>query len=325
MNAISSPLLRDSDRSQIKSSLRENIQLTNKSPDNTMDSMRKAAPAKSTTKSTKTTDSATTVPAEKTATKDKDHFTLKIPRFGFKQGNLNVYLVFVLVIFAFLLGMLTNKVLYLENELKTGSNANTAAAANPGDALPTTPPPPQVVKVDNGKLPILGDENAKVTIVEFSDFQCPFCKRYIDETHEQIKEKYIDTGKVKIAYRHYPLTSIHPNAQKAAEASECANEQSKFWEFHDKLFAEQDTWSPLTLTDASNAFVGYAGELGLNTDQFQSCLDSDKYQKAVETDLEAGNKVQVDGTPAFFVNGYRLVGAQPFSEFERVIEEELKK
>lgn len=301
----------------------ENIQLTNKSPANTMDSMRKAASPKSTTKSTKTASQTPSVPAEKTPS--KDHFTLRIPRVGFKQGNLNVYLVFVLIIFAFLLGMLTNKVLYLENELKTGSNANTAAAANAGDALPTTAPPPQVVKVDNGKLPTLGNNDAKVTIVEFSDFQCPFCKRYIDETHEQIKEKYIDTGKVKLAYRHYPLTSIHPNAQKAGEASECANEQDKFWDYHDKLFVEQETWSPLTLTDATNSFVDYAGELGLNTDQFRSCLDSDKYKAAVEADLEAGNKVQVDGTPAFFVNGYRLVGAQPFSEFERVIEEELKK
>ncbi len=290
-----------------------------------MDSMRKAATSKSTTKSTKTAALTSETPVEKTTSKDKDHFTLKIPRLGFKQGNLNVYLVFVLVIFAFLLGMLTNKVLYLENELKAGSNANTATGANAQDALPTTPPPPQVVKVDNGKLPTLGSNDAKVTIVEFSDFQCPFCKRYIDETHEQIKEKYIDTGKVKIAYRHYPLTSIHPNAQKAAEASECANEQGKFWEYHDKLFAEQDTWSPLTTTDVVNSFVDYAGQVGLNTDQFRTCVDSDKYQKAVETDLEAGNKVQVDGTPAFFVNGYRLVGAQPFSEFERVIEDELKK
>jgi protein-disulfide isomerase len=282
--------------------------------------MRKAAPAKSTTTTTKTS----SVASPKTSDKPKDHYNLKIPRLSFKDGSLNIYLVFVLVIFAFLLGMLTNKVLYLENQVKNGSNAN-AAALNDPNAQPTVAPPPQVVKVENGKLPILGDEKAKVTIVEFSDFQCPFCKRYIDETHEQLKEKYIDTGKVKFTFRHYPLTSIHPNAQVAHEASECANEQGKFWEYHDLIFAQQDTWSPQTLSDATISLVGYAGELGLNTDQFKSCVETEKFKQAVEADLEAGTQVQVDGTPAFFVNGYRLVGAQPFSEFERVIEEELKK
>lgn len=281
--------------------------------------MRKAAPAKSTT----TAKTAASAPA-KASDKPKDHYNLKIPRLSFKDGNLNIYLVFVLVIFSFLLGMLTNKVLYLENQVKNGSNAN-AAAINDPNAQPTVPAPPQVVEVENGKLPILGDENAKVTIVEFSDFQCPFCKRYIDETHEQLKEKYIDTGKVKFAFRHYPLTSIHPNAQIAHEASECANEQGKFWEYHDLIFAQQDTWSPQTLADATTSLVGYAGELSLNTDQFQSCVESEKYKQVVLDDLEAGSQVQVDGTPAFFVNGYRLVGAQPFSEFERVIEEELNK
>lgn len=290
--------------------------------------MTKAAPAK-TTRTTRTTKktipaAASNIAETKPPEKTKDHYNLRIPRLNFKEGNLNVYLVFVLIIFAFLLGMLTNKVLYLENQVKNGTNAN-AVAANGQEALPTEPLPPQIVDVENGHLPILGNKDAKVTIVEFSDLQCPFCKRYLDETHEQLKEKYIDTGKVKFAFRHYPLTSIHPNAQISAEASECANEQGKFWEYHDKVFAEQDTWSPLTLTDATNSLVSYAGELGMNTDQFKSCVESEKFKDKVNEDLEAGNKVQVDGTPAFFVNGYRLVGAQPFSEFERVIEEELKK
>ncbi len=283
--------------------------------------MRKAAPTKTTTTTKKTTPVAKSVASEK----PKDHFNIRIPRLSFKEGTLNVYLVFVLVIFAFLLGMLTNKVLYLENAMKTGTTANTAAQAQGQDQIPTTEPPPQVVEVENGKLPILGNADAKVTIVEFSDFQCPFCKRYLDETYAQIKEKYIDTGKAKLTFRHYPLTSIHPNAQVAHEASECANEQGKFWEYHDLLFAEQDTWSPQTLADATVSLVGYAGEIGLNTEQFQSCVESEKFKAVVEEDLAAGNRVQVDGTPAFFVNGYRLVGAQPFSEFERIIEEELKK
>lgn len=284
--------------------------------------MSKAAPAKTTSR-TKTAAATTPKVTESKATEKKDHYNLRIPKLSFKDGSLNVYLVFVLLIFSFLLGMLTNKVMYLENQVANGSNANAAAAA--GDTVPSEALPPQVVDVEPGNLPFLGNKDAKVTIVEFSDLQCPFCKKYLDETHEQIKEKYIDTGKVKFAFRHYPLNSIHPNAQIASEASECANEQSKFWEFHDKAFAEQDTWSPLTLTEATSAFVGYAGELGMNADQFRSCVESEKYKAKVEADLEAGTQVQVDGTPAFFVNGYRLVGAQPFSEFERVIEEELKK
>ncbi len=273
----------------------------------------------------RTTPSKTAADTTKTE-KSKEHFVLRIPRWSFKEGSLNAYLVFALVIFAFLLGMLTNKVLYLEKAVKTAANANTANTnTNPEDTIPTQPAPPQVVKVDNGKLPVLGDNDAKITIVEFSDLQCPFCKQYVDATHGQLKEKYIDTGKVKIAFRHYPLTSIHPNAQKASEATECANEQDGFWKYHDILFENQDTWSPQTSSDAINSFVDYAGELGMNTDQFRSCLESSKFKKNVEDDLAAGNDVQVDGTPAFFVNGYRLTGAQPFSEFESVIEAELKK
>lgn len=282
--------------------------------------MKNASPSKSVAKSIKTPLKTETPP-----TKKDDHFNLRIPKLRFRETSLNAYLVFALVIFAFILGMLTNKVLYLEQQVKNSNTASNAAPANGQAVVPTEPAPPQVVKVDAGKLPILGNENAKVTIVEFSDLQCPFCKNYLDETHEQIKEKYIDTGKVKFSFRHYPLTSIHPNAQKASEASECANEQGKFWEFHDQVFAEQDTWSPQTAADALTSFVGYAGDLDLDTEKFQSCVESDKFKDAVEADLEAGNKVQVDGTPAFFVNGYRLTGAQPFSEFERVIEEELKK
>jgi protein-disulfide isomerase len=256
--------------------------------------------------------------------KAHDHFVLRIPRLNFKNGSLNAYLVFVVVVFAFLLGMLTNKVLFLENQVKNNANANTAAA-NPQAAIPTAVPPPAVVKVDNGHLPARGDANAKVTIVEFSDFQCPFCKQYFDQTDSQIQDQYVKTGKVKFYYRQYPLTSIHPNAEKSAEASECANEQNQFWAYHDLLFKNQDTWSPMTSADAENSFVDYATQLGMDADQFRSCIDLGKYKKQVDDDATAGNKVQVDGTPAFFINGNRLVGAQPFSEFQKLIDEELKK
>lgn len=112
----------------------------------------------------------------------------------------------------------------------------------------TTPLTTQKVTVNNGHLPLLGKKSAKVTIVEFSDFQCPFCKQFFTDTLSQLTKEYIDTGKVKLYYRQFPLTSIHPNAQIAAEAAECANEQGKFWEFHDILFTNQASWDTLPQT-----------------------------------------------------------------------------
>ena len=103
---------------------------------------------------------------------------------------------------------------------------------------------------EKGHLPQLGKTNAKVAIVEFSDFECPFCKQFFNETFSQIKREYIDTGKVAFYFRHYPLTSIHPNAQIAAEATECANEQGKFWQFHDMLFTNQESWANLPQSQA---------------------------------------------------------------------------
>lgn len=118
---------------------------------------------------------------------------------------------------------------------------------------PDTTPTPSVKKsVAPGHLPQLGQQNAKVTIVEFSDFQCPFCKAFFDDTLSQLKKDYIDTGKAKMAYRHFPLSSIHKNAQKAGEASECANEQGKFWQYHDLIFQTQETWQNLPTLPASS-------------------------------------------------------------------------
>jgi protein-disulfide isomerase len=107
------------------------------------------------------------------------------------------------------------------------------------------------INVAKGHLPVLGNEKAKITIVEFSDFQCPFCERFFIDTLPQLKKEYLDTGKAQLTFRHFPLTSIHPNAQKAHEASECANEQGKFWEYHDLLFQTQQSWSELPLVQAA--------------------------------------------------------------------------
>ncbi len=248
--------------------------------------------------------------------KDK-YFEIKIPTISL---NANTYLIITLVIFAFILGILAYKVISLENTIKTQ-----AANTPPQQATaPQKPTPPEKVNVADGHLPPLGNPNAKVTIVEFSDFQCPFCKQFEDTTYPKLYDEYIKTNKIKFVFRHYPLNSIHPTAQKAAEASECANAQGKFWDYHDLLFKNQSTWSPLLLADAINSFTDYATQLGLNTTMFRSCLDTDQFAQKVQEDSADGNKVSVDGTPTFFINGNRLVGAQPFEKIQQLIEQELK-
>lgn len=166
--------------------------------------------------------------------------------------------------------------------------------------------------------PSLGNPEASVTMVEFGDFQCPFCQRLFKETLPQIKEKYVKTGKVRFVYRDFPLTSIHGQAQKSAEAAECANEQGKFWQYHDLLYERQ---SALGLEN----YKKWAMELGLDVEQFNKCLDSGKYSDEVGKDLGDGQAAGVTGTPGTFVNGRLVQGALPYAQFEAIIEEELKK
>jgi protein-disulfide isomerase len=164
---------------------------------------------------------------------------------------------------------------------------------------------------------VKGDSDAPVTIIEFSDFECPFCTRFYQNTLSQIDEKYIKTGKVKFVYRDFPL-NIHANAQKAGEAAECAGEQGKFWEMHDKLFDDG-------VSGGVDSFKQYASDLGLDTTKFNECLDSDKMASEVQKDFSDGSAAGVSGTPAFFINGIFISGAQPFEAFEQVIEAELAK
>jgi len=164
--------------------------------------------------------------------------------------------------------------------------------------------------------PSLGNENAPVTIVEFSDYQCPYCSRFRTQTLDQIKEQYIDTGKVRFVYRDFPLTSIHPMAQKSAEASECADEQGKFWEYHDAIFANQQSLSIDNLKK-------WAKDLGLNENKFNTCLDSGKYADEVKKDMNDGANLGVRGTPYFLVGNTVLEGAYPFEAFQQAIDAQL--
>jgi protein-disulfide isomerase len=170
---------------------------------------------------------------------------------------------------------------------------------------------PPRAKIDTAGRPTRGPGSAPIEIVEFSDFQCPFCQTAFP-TVTQVLKTYGD--KVRLTYRHYPLPN-HPEARPAAEASECAAEQGKFWEYHDRLFTEGKLTAP--------ELKQHAAAVGLDTAQFNGCVDSRKFQKEVETDLAAGVSVGVNGTPAFFINGRSVSGAQPFEVFKRVIDEEL--
>jgi len=168
------------------------------------------------------------------------------------------------------------------------------------------------LKVAEAGRPSRGPENAPVEIVEFSDFQCPFCYQ-AHPTVAKVLSTYGD--KIRFVYRHFPLPN-HPNARPAAEAAACAAEQDKFWQYHDRLFENQ---SLLSASDLKQ----HAAVLGLDTAKFGACVDSRKYRSAVDEDVQAGEEVGVSGTPAFFINGRVLGGAQPFEAFKRVIDEEL--
>ncbi len=162
---------------------------------------------------------------------------------------------------------------------------------------------------------IMGDEDAQVVIIEYSDFQCPYCQKFYKETEGKIVENYVKTGKVMFIYRHFPL-SIHVNAQIAAEAAECAGDQGAFWEMHNKMFESgSGDGSGLARIDLES----YAAELGFNLDGFSSCLDSRKYKDKIENDMALGTSQGVRGTPAFLINGGLLSGAQPYNAFETAI------
>jgi protein-disulfide isomerase len=175
----------------------------------------------------------------------------------------------------------------------------------------TLEPPRQTVSA--GKSPAKGGANAQVEVIEFADFQCPFCLAAAP-TVKRVVETYGD--RIRLVYRNYPLPN-HPQAQPAAEAAQCANEQGKFWPYHDRLFAEAGKLMDEDLKKA-------AADLGLDAARFNACVDERRYKSVVEADQKAGNEAGVNGTPAFFVNGRLLSGAQPFEAFKRVIDEELE-
>ena len=178
-----------------------------------------------------------------------------------------------------------------------------------------------VTVTDRSDEPTLGNKDAKVVVEEFGDFQCPYCKQFFQQTFDQIKKQYIDTGKIKYVFRHFPLTNLHINAQISAVAAECANQQGKFWDYHNMLYT--DGQSDGTGLDKAS-LEKYASQLGLGS-KFNQCLESNATLATVQADQAEGTKDGVSGTPSFVINGKLLVGAQPFSAFQQAIDAALQK
>jgi len=202
--------------------------------------------------------------------------------------------------------------------VKGGSVGAVAGDSIFGGGAPNAPAPTKgvvdlkVAKDDH----VRGAKNAKITLIEWSDFQCPFCSRF-NETVEQVLQAY--PNDVQVVYRHFPLDSIHPAARPAAEASECANDQGKFWEYHDALFASQQS-----LSGGVTFLKAVAGQIGLDQKKFDSCVDDRKHAQKVEQQYQDGIAAGIQGTPGSFLNGQELGGAVPFDSLKPQIDALLK-
>jgi protein-disulfide isomerase len=184
---------------------------------------------------------------------------------------------------------------------------------------------PVAVDIDPAELArtpgiAIGREDAPVVIYEFADFQCPGCQGFASFVAPLIKERLVDQGLVRYVYYDFPLISIHPHAFLASRAGRCANEQDRFWDYHDVLYARQSRWS--SMRETTSYFVEMADELGLDRGQFDSCLRSDRYAEEVTRNLRLGESLGVNGTPTLFVNGRRLPNIPAFSDLERMVMEE---
>jgi len=187
----------------------------------------------------------------------------------------------------------------------------TGGTGNPGNPNNQAPPPPRVVDIEVSQSDhIRGNFDAPVTIIEYSDFQCPFCGRF-DSTMKQVVANY--PNDVRWVYKHFPLDSIHPFARKAAEASECAAEQDKFWEYSDELYANQSSINLPFLKEAAKS-------VGLNTGKFDECLDSGKFASKVNDDYREGISAGVSGTPGNIINGELISGALPYDQMVAIID-----
>lgn len=222
----------------------------------------------------------------------------------------------LLLVATFLVGYLLATVQALKAGPPKVTGAETAAGAQQ-PAQPGAADPNKVYEVSAGHFPTKGDDNAKVTVVEFADFRCPFCEKFYTEVEPQIIKDYVDTGKVKFAFRHYAF--LGPASTIAAHAAECANDQGKFWEMYDYLYKNQPPESDTSMF-TSDTLSEAAGTLGMDAGEFKTCIDTTKFQKNIDADMADGQKAAVNATPTFFVNGKQILGAQPYENFKTAID-----
>jgi protein-disulfide isomerase len=201
----------------------------------------------------------------------------------------------------------------------------------PPSQVPTQQPTQlgaQIYYISIDDDPVKGDPNAPLTIIEFSDFQCPFCSRFYSQTLPLLEENYIDTGKVKLVFKDLPLDRLHPNARTAHIAAECADEQGKFWEYHDILFEKQSQWKSLSPSNLDTTLTNFAADLGMQSTDFQTCMESQEIADEVNDDTDEAARHGTTGTPTFFIgnekDGYvKMVGAQPFAAFKTMIDSKI--
>ncbi|HEY63589.1 MAG TPA: DsbA family protein [Caldilineae bacterium] len=209
-------------------------------------------------------------------------------------------------------------------EVAQPAETPTMPAPSPTEELELLPPSGEVDGIPVGFTrdghAYRGNPDATVVMVEYSEYQCPYCGRHVRETAPRIRDEYIRSGKVVHVFRDFPLDDLHPQARKAAEAARCAGEQGaeQFWLMHDALFRRVEQWAGRD--NAVDIFKSYGQELGLDREAFEECLDSGRTSAAIDADLEAGMAAGVRGTPTFFLNDYRIVGAQPFEAFQSAID-----
>jgi protein-disulfide isomerase len=191
----------------------------------------------------------------------------------------------------------------------------TATVKNPAVAvaLPTAIPANTRLDIPVGTAPVWGPADAPVTIVEFSDYECAFCKKWHSETWIQLQQAY--PQKIRLVYKDFPLYQAHPNASPAAKAARCANDQNKYWQFHDRIFNSNSL--------SSQVYEKIAQDLGLDLLKWKNCINSTQYDADITADYQYGAQLGINGTPTFFINGIRMVGAQPFSAFKQIIDQEL--
>ena len=198
-------------------------------------------------------------------------------------------------------------------QIATGNGNDGGGGGNGGRTCITTD-----LDIDNE--PAIGDRNAPVTMVEYSDFECPFCARYFSDAYGQIKERYIDTGMVQLYFKDFPLDNIHPLARPAAIVANCVYERqgdSAFFDIHDRMFALQGQLGSVAALDQ------FAMDIGVSASELDACRNDSAYHDEITADFNEGQSIGISGTPSFVINGQLIVGALPFAEFERAIEDAL--